>query len=348
MPPSVDPLGNSYPDARRRDLKNRGSEIFVDELARFAAGIADGRVAGIAERAATPLRVAVRGRPGVGCRTVARALQKAGIVLASEFGDSHDADLVVYVIAEVVKPEDVREIAQERRPVLAVLNKADLLGFAGDGPLAVAKARSADFAPLVGVPMEPMAALLAVAALGDLAGDLWAALCVLADDPGASVRLEASYESFLGVPGPENLDDPVSAEVRLRLLDALDLFGIALAVAAVRRGNTFAQVRTVLRRVSGVDAVVAGLEEAGAGLRYGRVLDAVAELEALAVSGGAAGDRIDEFLRCDDTVITRMDAALEARDTVGSEAGDVDRARARDIARGSLRLASRTASGATR
>jgi hypothetical protein len=327
-------------------MKDRGSEIFVDELTRFAAGIADGRVTGIAERAVTPLRVAVRGRSGVGCRTVARALQRAGIVLASEFGDSQDADLVVYVTAEVVKPEDVRDIAEERRPVLAVLNKADLLGFAGDGPLAVAKGRCADFAPLVGVPMEPMAALLAVAALDDLAGDLWAALRALADHPGGSTRIEASYEGFLGFPGPENLDDPVRAEVRL--LDALDLFGIALAVAAVRRGNTFAQVRTLLRRVSGVDAVVAGIEAAGAGLRYCRVLDAVAELEAVAVSGGEAGERIDEFLRCDETVIARMATALDAGDALGSAARYVDRARARDIARGSLRLASRTASGATR
>jgi hypothetical protein len=303
-------------------MRNRGSEIFFDELTRFAAGVADNRVLAIAERATTPLRVAVRGRPGVGCRTVARALHRAGIVLA---GDSDDADLVAYVTAEVVKPEDIREIAAQRRPVLAVLNKADLLGFAGDGPLAVAQARCADFAPLVGVPMEPMAALLAVAALDDLAEDLWAALRMLADDPGGAASPEA---------------------VRLRLLDALDVFGIALAVAAVRRGNTFAQVRTLLRRVSGVDAVVAGLEAAGAGLRYGRVLDAVAELEALAVSGGEAGERIDEFLRCDDTVIARMASAIDARDEAGQKAEAAQQAK--DIARGSLRLSSRTNSGAAR
>jgi hypothetical protein len=303
-------------------MRNRGSEIFFDELTRFAAGVADKRVLAIAERATTPLRVAVRGRPGVGCRTVARALHRAGIVLA---GDSDDADLVAYVTAEVVKPEDIREIAAQRRPVLAVLNKADLLGFAGDGPLAVAQARCADFAPLVGVPMEPMAALLAVAALDDLAEDLWAALRMLADDPGGAASPEA---------------------VRLRLLDALDVFGIALAVAAVRRGNTFAQVRTLLRRVSGVDAVVAGLEAAGAGLRYGRVLDAVAELEALAVSGGEAGERIDEFLRCDDTVIARMASAIDARDEAGQKAEAAQQAK--DIARGSLRLSSRTNSGAAR
>jgi hypothetical protein len=71
------------------------------------------------------------------------------------------------------------------------------------------------------------------------------------------------------------------------------------------------------------------------------VLDAVAELEALAVSGGEVGERIDEFLRCDDTVIARMACAIDARDEAGP-AGQ----QAKDIARGSLRLSSRTNSGA--
>jgi hypothetical protein len=76
-------------------------------------------------------------------------------------------------------------------------------------------------------------------------------------------------------------------------------------------------------------------------LRYGRVLDAVAELEALAVSGGEVGERIDEFLRCDDTVIARMASASGAGDQAG-RAGQ----KAKDIARGSLRLSARTNSGA--
>jgi hypothetical protein len=262
-----------------------------------------------------------------------------------------DADVVVYVIAEVVKPEDSATIGAlgARRPVLVVLNKADLTGFAGDGPIAAARARCAEFARLpglVGTPVEPMIGLLA--ALDDLGPVL---------DP---LRRLA--------------DAPVPAEDRLQLLNSLDLFGTALAVAAVRKGCSASQLRTLLRHVSGVDAVVAKIDAIGAQVRYGRVLDAVAALEALAVcaagSGDRLGDRIGEFLAHDDTVVARMaDAAglASAAGLTGPESGaadgpahlcratwwqqysadrqvsDVHRACAADIARGSLRLWSRAA-----
>lgn len=94
-------------------MRGQGHQIFVDELARFATSSADQRVVAIAQRAAEPLRVAVRGRPGVGCRTVARALQGAGsssgmtVTPQARAADS-DVDLVVYVTVEVVKPEDAK------------------------------------------------------------------------------------------------------------------------------------------------------------------------------------------------------------------------------------------------
>ncbi len=40
-------------------MKVWGNQLFVDELARFAAGCADPRVTAIAARAAAPLRVRV-------------------------------------------------------------------------------------------------------------------------------------------------------------------------------------------------------------------------------------------------------------------------------------------------
>ena len=70
-------------------MTGRGHRIFVDELARFAAGRADPRVAAIVERAAAPLRVVVQGRRGVGCRTVARALDRAGIAALEGSGRVH-------------------------------------------------------------------------------------------------------------------------------------------------------------------------------------------------------------------------------------------------------------------
>lgn len=310
-------------------MRGQGHQIFVDELARFATSSADQRVVAIAQRAAEPLRVAVRGRPGVGCRTVARALQGAGsssgmtVTPQARAADS-DVDLVVYVTVEVVKPEDREAIAATRRPVVAVLNKADLAGpLSGAGPIVMAQARCAQFSTLLGVPMESMIGLLAVAALDDL-----------------------------------------DTEVRLRLLDTLDLFGIALGMAAFRPGRpsrTPAQLRTLLRRVSGVDAVIDKVTAAGSEVRYRRLLDAVAELEALAAQAKEIGGPIGEFLRDDDTVLARMAAAVDVALAVGLDVGPLDDPAAHlpravrwhrysldngdmhhtcgaDIARGSLRL----------
>jgi hypothetical protein len=372
-------------DRARRDMRGQGHQIFVDELAGFATGFADCRVAALAERVAAPLGVLVQGRPAVGCRTVAHALDRAGgragmRVTASTEADLNDdsdqianldADLVVYVTTEVVKPEDIQAIrAIAPRPVLAVLNKADLLGFAGDGPVAVAKSRCAHFSALIGVPVQPMIGLLAVAALDDpgecLDEDLWTALRVLAAHPGGVASLEGCHDGFLAA------DSPVPTEVRQRLLDTLDLFGTALGVAAVKRGGTPAQVRALLRRVSCVDAVVDKVAALGAEVRYRRILKAVAELEAMAV----ADEEISEFLRRDDTVLARMASAVAVAEAAGLEVGpcddpadhlaqalrwqrysvggiengslasDIHRACGADIARGSLRLWSAASGGA--
>jgi len=354
-------------------MRGQGHQVFVDELARFAAGQVDARVTAIAQRSAAPLRVVVRGRRGVGCRTVVRALagvgSDAGISVESQVPPSasdRDIDAVVYVITEVVKPEDTLAIATAGHPVLAVLNKADLVGSlsgrGGDGPAAAARARCAELSALIGVPIEPMIGLLALAALDDLDSDLWVALSTLAAHPGGAAGLDGSFARFL------TADTAVPPEVRQRLLDTLDLFGIALAVAAIRQGRPPAQVLMLLRRMSGADAVLAGIGALGAAVRYQRVLGAVAELEALAVGGGRLGERISGFLSRDDTVVARMAAAVDLAEAAGLEPGapkpfdahrdpsahlpravrwqrysrasvsDLHRACGADIARGSLRL----------
>jgi hypothetical protein len=352
-----------------QDMKGQGHQIFVDELARFAAGHADARVTAIGERAAAPLRVAVRGRRGVGRSTVAHALDRAGtaagfVVSSPGCAVDREVDVIVYVTTEVIKPEDAAAIAAAGRPVLAVLNKADLAGSlsgrTGDGPIAAARTRCTHLSELIGVPVEPMIGLLAVAALDDLDDTLWAALRVLAAHPGGAVSLDGSFDGFLAA------NNPVPADVRLRLLDTLDLFGTALGIAAVRQGKTAAQVRALLRRLSCLDAVVNKVSAVGAEVRYQRVLDVVAELEALAVSD----ERISGFLSRDDTVVARMAAAVDLAEAAGLEVGpvfadrddpaahlpraarwqrysrgsvsDLHRACGADIARGSLRLWSQT------
>ena len=305
-------------------MRGQGHQSFVDELARFADSVVDPRVTAIARRSAAPLRVVVRGRRGVGRRTVARALDRAG----GAWGISADlrvpsskpdpgADAVVYVVAEVIKPEDAHALAAAEHPVVAVLNKADLTGSLsgrGAGPIAAARARCADLSALVGVPLEPMIGLLAVAP-DDLDDGLWAALHALATHPGAAACLDGSFAGFLAA------DGPVPTGVRQRLLDTLDLFGTALAVAAIRQGRTPAQVLTLLRRVSGVDAVLAKIGALGAEVRYRRVLEAVGELEALAVGGGL-GEQIGGFLSRDDTVVARMAAAVDLAEAAGLDADD--------------------------
>lgn len=125
-----------------------------------------------------------------------------------------DVDLVVYVTVEVVKPEDREAIAATRRPVVAVLNKADLAGpLSGAGPIVMAQARCAQFSTLLGVPMESMIGLLAVAALDDLDDTLRAALRALAAHPDGFDALDRAVAGFLAAALP------VPTEVRLRLLD---------------------------------------------------------------------------------------------------------------------------------
>ncbi|OBI77739.1 hypothetical protein [Mycobacterium asiaticum] len=318
-----------------------GHRIFVDELTRFAQEAADQRLLAIAQRTGVPLRVAVSGRPGVGRRTVTRALDRAGLSVTT---GTPAAELHVHVVAEVVKPEDTGAGA-----TLAVLNKADLTTFASRAePVAAARVRCEQFSELLGAPVLPMSGLLAAAALEGLDPVCWAALRALAADPDGLDCLDRGFDGFLAA----RLTVPVAA--RWRLLAVLDLFGIALAVAALRRGAGPAGVRAVLRRVSGVEAVLERLVVAGARPRYRRVLDAVADLEALAVSDA----RVAAFLARDATVVARMAAALDAARADELELGPVTplqraahwqrrqraatnelhRACAADIARGSLRL----------
>jgi hypothetical protein len=255
------------------------------------------------------LRVAVAGRRGVGRRTVAHALTLAGGLSGTiVVTPSSDADLDVYVLAEVAKPEDLNALSMARRPVLAVLNKADLIattasGCHPNGPTIAARARCAQLSVHAGTPIEPLVGILA---LEDLVDDaVWAGLQTLA---GAH---------------------PVDANVRRLLIGALDEFGLGQATIAIRRGATSADVGALLRSLSGIDEIVGKIEALGAQVRYQRVLDAVAELEKLAVTDR----RIGAFLSHDDTVVARMMDAVDVVEAIGIE---VDR---RDTAEAHLRRA---------
>jgi hypothetical protein len=276
---------------RRHRWPDRSVEIFVDELQRFAAEAGDSGCAAIADRLATPLRVAVSGRPGVGRRTVGHALARAGVTCT----EPPEADLDVYVVAEVVKPEDRAAICAARRPVVVVLNKADLIataqpGLQPHGPTRAARSHCARLAAHIGLPIEPAVGLLAVAALDDLLDDtLWAALQLLA------------------------AGRPVAAELQRRLLDTLDVFGVAQALTAIRSGANRDRTRAVLRGLSCIDDLVDKIGSAGAQVNYERMQDALAELETLAVTDL----RIGQFLSHDDTVVARMAVAVRVVEAAG-------------------------------
>jgi hypothetical protein len=283
------------------------------------------------------LRVAVSGRRGVGRSTVAHALAQAGNLRGTiTLTTSSAADVDLYVLADAVKPEDRVAIGAVTRPLLVVLNKADLIattesGRHPNGPTAAARARCVQLSAAAGVPVEPVVGILAVDGLDDA---LWSALRALAGG------------------------HPVDVELRRRLVDALDDFGVAQATAAIRHGATRAGVVSLLRSLSCIDEVVDKIEALSAPVRYQRVLDAVAELETLAVTDR----RIREFLSSDDTVVARMMAAVDVVEAAGMdvERGDTAAAHLRravdwqsyrrgpvaathracgaDIVRGSLRL----------
>jgi uncharacterized membrane protein YgcG len=154
------------------------------------------------------------------------------------------------VLAETVKPEDAAALHRAGPARVVVLNKADLCGFGGAGPLARAAAHCRALQAQCGVEVLPLAALLAAADVDD---DMVGALGVLAHEPadlGSTDRFTAGVH-------------PLSLAVRERLLAELDLFGIAHAVLAVRRGADRAAVNATLHRLSGVAAVLDAIASAG-------------------------------------------------------------------------------------
>jgi hypothetical protein len=333
-----------------------GHQIFVDVLTRFAERSRNPRLTPIIARIALPPSVAVLGRDGVGRGTVGAALTRAGGTTPRARGrvtvtpDPKAADVHVLVIAEALKPEDRVDLANADRPIVTVLNKADLTGRSDGGPLTRAHRRAADCRALTGVPTVPMVALLAAA---DLNEELMSALRVLVTEPADLTSTDAFVRS----------GHPVRPELRRRLLAALDRFGIASAVLALGEGADAATVSTVLRRASQVDRVVEHIEAAAAPVCYRRVRSAITELYSLAVQSGDR--RLADFLSTDEAVLGVMAAAVGMVEAAGVAVdrgddaaahlrravhwrrysrGPVDalhRSCGADIARGSLRLLGR-------
>jgi hypothetical protein len=296
-PGSESGVGDNEGMRVRETAIREGHQIFTNELTRFAQRAGDSRIAGLIGEVDAPLRVAVRGRDGVGLRTVASALAAAGTTVTD---DDTAADVCVVVVAEALKPED-RAMLRQGRPTLVVLNKADLAGFGAGGPIVVADRRAIELQTLTGVPTVSMVGLLAVAALDD---QLVAALHTLTAEPADLT----STDGFLAA----GHSLPVS--VRTRLLDTLDLFGVAHGVLALQQGTAAEALPAVMRRLSQIDRVLARLAAVGAEVRYRRVRTALVRLRAMAAIGAPA---LAEFLSSDEAVVAVMAAAVDVVQAAG-------------------------------
>jgi hypothetical protein len=255
----------------------------------------------IIARIAAPLRVAVLGRDGVGRGTAAAALAVSGLSVTP---DATTADVDLLVVAEALKPEDRAHLAKADRPVLTVLNKADLTGLGDGGPLARAHRRAADYRAQTGVPTVPMVALLAAAAPDP---ELMWALRVLVAEPADLTSTDAFVDTAHSLP----------PELRRRLLATLDRFGVARAVLALAEGADDATVSAVLRRASQVDRVVELIEAVGAPVRYQRLQGAITELRSLALQSD--DQQLMDFLSTDATVLAVMAAAVDVVEAAGVE-----------------------------
>ncbi len=299
--------GRGVPPGPDRELP-----IFFDLLAEFAAQAGNRDVAAIEERFRGGPAVAVLGRRGVGRGAVAAALANSGVALA---GEAADAEVCVLVIAEAIKPEEQAQLralapaSGSSTATMVVLNKADLTGASAGGPLADAQRRATEFAGAVGRPVVPLMAHLATVGLDDV--DV-AALRVLA----ATTADMTSTDAFVGS------DHPLPAQLRRRLLDKLDRFGVAHAVRAIAGGATGGTVARQLRALSQVDRVLERLTAVAAPARYRRVRGALRELRTLAVR--SCDDRLDAFLTADDVVVAVMAAAVDVVEATGFTLGGGD------------------------
>ena len=272
--------------------------MFDERLAKFAETAPMPRLFPIIGQLRKPLSVAVVGRPGVGHDTVALALRSHGVDVAG----GGAADVQVLVIVEAIKPEE-RATAADGLPTLIVLNKADLIGSRSGGALPNAHRRAADVQRRTGIPTVAMVGLLAASTA--LEDELVDALRTLVHTPADLASVDAFSSD----------GHAVSPDVRTRLLERLDRFGIAHAVLALADGTEPTALPGHLRSLSGVDAVLAGLEAVAAPVRYRRRLAAMAEMHSLAVQ--LDDERLLRLLNSDAAVLATMAAAVDVVEADG-------------------------------
>lgn len=222
-----------------------------------------------------PPRVAVRGRPGTGRDTLARALRdRLGVAPIVPGDDLDDADVWCHALVGWPRSEDaaaLRRLPADRTVV--VLTKADTLG---DPDLAAARAR--ECAAVLGVPVHPVSAVLGCV---DLSSDEVAFLhgMVDADEPVPSMAA-----TFVSGDGDER-------RLRTGLLRRLDQYGLLVAldeIALAREEGRRLGARDLYRLLvaeSGFAALRPVLDSMGAAVDAHRREVAAGLLDRLAATG---------------------------------------------------------------
>lgn len=231
-----------------------------------------------------PLRVRVVGRAGAGRRTVARALHGAGVPVAGPGPDGHcPADVDVYVFVETLNADDRAALAASVRPTIAVLNKTDLAGLGDGGPPALVAERCQRLRRETGIPVRPFSALLAVAGTDQ------------------DVLDDAALRALRALASGAGLDEGA----RRRLTADLDVFGTAVAVAALRHGTGRSAIAELLCGVSGIAELVMDIDRAGAVSRYrraagpARIAAAVAVLDAAGAAAPETANPLGQAIHWD-------------------------------------------------
>ena len=290
--------------------ERRVTQQFIDELRYFAETTGTRRLSPVIDRLRRPVRVAVTGRPGVGRATVVGALRRRGVAVVPSAG----GEVCIRVIAEAATAEDLAATRSDDRPVLVILTKADLAGAGSGGPLAVAHRRARDLGALTGRPTVPAVGLLAALDADSFDEGLIAALQTFVTEPPDL----SSVDAFVDRP------HPVAPDVRARLLERLDRFGIAHAVLLLAGGAPPSTLTGRLAMLGNCSEVTSALAAVAAPVRYRRITHALAELHSL-----AAGSEDSDFkeglvrmLTADSTVLAVMTAAV---DVIEAEGLTVDR-----------------------
>ncbi|MGZ8177454.1 hypothetical protein ACXVUM_05940 [Williamsia sp. SKLECPSW1] len=222
-----------------------------------------------------PVRVAVRGRPGAGRDTLARALRdRLGVAPIVPGDDLDDADVWCHALVGWPRSEDLaalRRLPADRTVV--VLTKADTLG----DPDA-ARDRAQECAAVLGTPVHPVSAVLGCV---DLSADEVTFLQAMAD---ADEPVPSMAATFVSGDGEER-------RLRTGLLRRVDQYGLLVAVdeLALARDDgrrlDAAALNRLLAQESGVAALRPVVEAMRPAVERHRRQVALGLLDRIAASG---------------------------------------------------------------